>query len=188
MKNNNINTQSINIDNFINRMQREDKRNRKLMRGMFFVYLACTIFYAALFIINPDPEISGVDRISGAFYVLAFLIGTWFFRWQYKTYKNLDYTLPLFNVLKKTEERYRFFNKRWYPVFIVVILISVGITLNAYEHHKYFEAEPLTKILVIQAVYWGIMFISGLIGYFFWRKRSMPIWRGAKNLLEELKS
>lgn len=187
MNNNNIDNKTFdNFNNFIARMQKEDLRNKKLMLGMFFIYLAFAIFYTVIFLINPDPELSCSERVSGIFYVAAFIIGTWFFRWQYKKFRNLDYTLPLKNMLEKTEERYRFFSKKWIPAMLIVVLISVGISVGSIHHYNFIYASIFYKILIIQFVYWAIMVISGFIGYLIWRKRSMPLWRYAKSLLKEL--
>lgn len=191
MKDNNKNitpSQPIDTENLIVRMQKEDKRNKKIMKIMFFVYLACTLFYTFLFVINPYPDMSSKDRIAGLYYVLAFVIGTFYFIWEYRNYKKVDYSLPLLMILEKTEKRFRFFGVKWIPILIVVILISFGVSLSYLHYLEYWQATVCEKTLVIQAVYWAIMFISGFIGYLIWRKRSRPIWKDAKTLLEELKN
>jgi len=174
-------------ENLIARMRKEDNRNKKIMFGMFILYLVFTIFYAILFIFNPDPELSLTDRMAGHSYVLAFIIGTFYFIWEYLIYKKVDYSTPLMTLLKKTVRRYRFFSIKWIPVLIVVLIISYGFTISYVERLASWDASTCNKILTIQAAYWGIMVIAGLIGYLIWRKRSRPIWKDAKTLLEELK-
>jgi len=174
-------------ENLIARMRKEDNRNKKIMFGMFILYLVFTIFYAILFIFNPDPELSLTDRMAGNSYVLAFIIGTFYFIWEYLIYKKVDYSTPLLTLLKKTVRRYRFFSIKWIPVIIVVIIIGYGFTISYVERLAAWDTGTCTKVLTIQAVYWGIMVVAGLIGYLIWRKRSRPILRAAKSLLEELK-
>jgi len=191
MKNNNSNTassQSINVDNLISRLQREDKRNKRIMMVMFFVYLAFSLIYLFMFIINPDPLLSFTYRMAGLSFVIAFLIGTVFFWFRYKNLKKLDYTLPLVQVLEKTVERFRFWGAKWIPVIIVVLLVDIGFTISYYHKFEYWDTAFWIKILSIQAFYWGIMLAGGLIGYIRWLKRSKPIWKDAKTLLEELKN
>ena len=177
-----------NTENLIARMRKEDNRNKKIMFGMFILYLVFTIFYAILFIFNPDPKLSLTDRMAGHSYVLAFIIGTFYFIWEYLIYKKVDYSTPLLALLKKTVRRYRFFSIKWIPVMIVVVIISYGFTISYVERLATWDTGICTKILTIQAVYWGIMVIAGLIGYLIWRKRSRLIWKDAKTLLEELKN
>jgi predicted nucleic acid-binding Zn ribbon protein len=186
--NNNTSSQPVDTENLILRMQKEDKRNKKIMMGMFFLYLIFSIFYTFLFIINPDPELTSNDRITGLSFVVAFIIGTIYFVWEYRNFKKVDYSLPLITILEKTEKRYRFFRTKWIPVIFIVAIVSFGITLSYVDQLVYWDVSLIGKILAIQGVYWAIMFIAGIIGYLIWRKRSRPIWKDAKTLLEELKN
>lgn len=190
MKNTNNYTtpsQPVDTENLILRMQKEDKRNKKIMMGMFFLYLIFSIFYTFLFLINPDPKLTSTDRITGLSFVVAFIIGTIYFVWEYRNFKKVDYSLPIITILEKTEKRYRFFRTKWMPVMIIVSIVSFGITLSYIDQLAYWDVSLFGKILAIQGVYWAIMFIAGIIGYLIWRKRSRPIWKDAKTLLEELR-
>ncbi len=178
---------SIDLDNLINRTQTEDNRNKNLMKGVFILYLICTILYAILLLFNPDPELTLFDRLGGLCYVMAFLIGTIYFRREYLIYKKLDYTLPLLQLLERTEKRYRFFSRKWIPVILVVVMVDLGISLSFTGQNHLWIQSPLHKFLIIQSVYWIIVFTSGLVGYLIWKKRSYPIWTDAKTLLSELK-
>ena len=190
MKNTNNYTtpsQPVDTENLILRMQKEDKRNKKIMMGMFFLYHIFSIFYTFLFLINPDPKLTSTDRITGLSFVVAFIIGTIYFVWEYRNFKKVDYSLPIITILEKTEKRYRFFRTKWMPVMIIVSIVSFGITLSYIDQLAYWDVSLFGKILAIQGVYWAIMFIAGIIGYLIWRKRSRPIWKDAKTLLEELR-
>jgi len=190
MKNTNNYTtpsQPVDTENLILRMQKEDKRNKKIMMGMFFLYHIFSIFYTFLFLINPDPKLTSTDRITGLSFVVAFIIGTIYFIWEYRNFKKVDYSLPIITILEKTEKRYRFFRTKWMPVMIIVSIVSFGITLSYIDQLAYWDVSLFGKILAIQGVYWAIMFIAGIIGYLIWRKRSRPIWKDAKTLLEELR-
>jgi hypothetical protein len=177
----------IDVDNLINRTQKEDNRNKGLMKGVFVLYLVCTIMYAIMLLFNPDPDLTLTDRLGGMFYVAAFLIGTIYFRKEYLVYKKMDYTLPLLQLLELTEKRYRFYSRKWIPVIIVVVLIDFGISLSLTGRNHMWSQDPMTKLLIIQALYWVTILISGFIGYLLWKKRSYPIWKDAKTLLSELK-
>ncbi len=188
--NNNYNTpsQAVDTENLIARMQKEDRRNKRNMYGLFFVYLAFSLIYFFLFVINPDPLLSAMHRFAGILFVIAFMIGTVFLWFRYKKFKNLDYTLPLVQVLEKTVERYCYWGKKWITVSIIIILIDIGFTISYYAKFEYWDVAFWIKILVIQAFYWGLMALAGFVGYLIWRRRSRPIWRDARKLLDELKN
>jgi len=177
----------IDVDNLIVRTQKEDNRNKRLMNAIFILYLVCSILYAALFLLNPDPELTLMDRMAGMCYVLAFVTGSFFFRREYLIYKKMDYSIPLLQLLEKTEKRYRFFTRKFLPVLVIVTLIDMGISIT-FMNGRHLQSFSITeKFFMIQAVYWGLMFTSGFIGYLIWRKRSYPIWKDSKTLLSELK-
>lgn len=180
--------QAIDVDSLVNRMQKEDSRNKRMMRSVFYLYIFCTVFYAGLFVINPDPELTTYDRLGGLFYVLAFLTGTFFFRREYHTLKNTDYTLPLFQLLKTNEVRYRFFSWKWIVVLLILLLIDAGISISFLNPGRLMQFTILEKLVIIQGVYWSIMVAAGIVGYFLWKKRSYPIWKDSKTLLDELKA
>lgn len=175
-------------DDFLARVQKEDSRNKNLIKSVLIMYLICTVFYAALFIINPDPELSIYDRLGGIFYVAAFSLGSLYFLYEYRTMKKIDYSLPIKLLLIKTEKRYRFCSLKWIPIIIVVILIDAGISFSFANPERYDFMRSDLKLFYIQLVYWFIMIVSGFIGYIIWRKRSLPIWKNAKAMLKELDS
>ena len=55
---------TIDVDNLINRTQKEDVRNQKMMKGVFILYVICTVFYAALLLFNPDPDLTLIRSIG----------------------------------------------------------------------------------------------------------------------------
>ena len=177
----------INIENLLSRMQQEDTRNKKLMKGVFILYMVMSIMYALFLVVNPDPDLSLIDRISGLCYVFAFLLGSLYFRREYTMYKNMDYTLPLMQLLEKTEKRYRFFSRKWLPVSGVILLINIGISLSFWHQSTKWIGNTWQDMLITEAIFWTIVLVSGYIGYLRWKARSYPIWKDAKSLLDELK-
>jgi hypothetical protein len=179
---------NINVDNLIGRTQKEDRRNKRLMKGIFILYLVCTIFYAALLVINPDNDLTIIDRMTGLCYVLAFSFGTWFFRKEYLFYKKMDYTLPLLQLLELTEKRYRFYNRKLVPVIVIVILVDIGMSLSFMSPDHFVNQSLLVKFLITQGYYWAMIVVSVFIGFLIWRKRSYRIWKDSRTLLKELRN
>ncbi len=177
----------INIENLMSRMQQEDMRNKKLMKGIFVLYLALSIMYTLFLVINPDAELTLIDRIAGLCYVVAFLLGSLYFRREYAMYKNMNYTLPLMQLLEKTEKRYRFFSRKWLPVSGVIILINIGVSLSFWHQSTKWIGNTWQDMLITEAIFWTIVLVSGYIGYLRWKARSYPIWKDTKSLLDELK-
>ena len=177
---------TIDLDSLISRMQTEDSRNKRMMKSIFYIYLVGTVFYALLFVLNPDPELTFYDRAGGLCYVLAFLTGTFFFRREYKELKNTDYTVPLMQLLTLQEARYRFMGRKWLVILVILVLIAGGLGFSLMNPNRLMQFTPLEKLVIIQGVYWSIIVAAGIVGYILWKKRSYPIWKDVKTLREEL--
>lgn len=174
----------VNMDSLIVGLRKEDSRNLKLMRNFKWIYLVIIIIYALLMVVNPDPDLEMHHRISGVCYVIAFGLFVLIF-WKYhKEYSEIDYTLPVAEMLTKAAKRYKF---RWKSILICmpsVILIDVGVVLS-----DFFTAPEIdwSSIINFQLIYFGLMTISGFAGYLIWRARQKPLYEGAMQLLNELK-
>ena len=179
---------NIDVDNLISRMEKEDGRNKRMMKSIFNLYLVCTVLYTLLFVINPDPALTIYDRLGGLCYVTAFLAGTFFFRREYLALKNTDYSLPLLQLLRQNEVRYRFFSVKWLYMLGIVVLIGIGISFSFSNPGRLMQFSLIEKLVIIQGVYWSILTASGFIGYRLWKKRSYPIWKDSKTLLDDLNS
>lgn len=177
---------AVDVDDLISRLQEEDRRSGKMLKSVYYLYLFCAIFYSALFVLNPDPDLTIYDRLAGLFYVAAFVAGTFIFSHEIKAMKKMDYTVPLIELLRKTEIRYRFFSYKWWYMIAILLLIGAGLTASFMNPFR-FPAYPITvKLIVIQSVYWSILVISGIIGYRVWKKRIYPVWKDVRTLLKEL--
>lgn len=173
----------VNMDSLIVGLRKEDSRNLKLMRNFKWIYLVMIIMYALLMVVNPDPDLEMHHRLSGICYVIAFGLFVLIF-WKYhKEYSEIDYTLPVVEMLNKAAKRYKF---RWKSILICipsVILIDVGVVLS--DFFATLEVD-WSSIINFQLIYFGLMTISGFVGYIIWRTRQKPLYDGAMQLLKEL--
>jgi hypothetical protein len=179
---------TIDADDLISRTQAEDSRNSRMMKSIFYLYLFCTAFYTLLFVVNPDPDLTKLDRLAGLCYVTAFITGTFFFRKEYKALKNVVYAVPLLQLLQQNEVRYRFFSHKWWYVILIVLLIGAGLSISFTNPMRFGMYTTSEKLVVIHGIYWSVLTISGFVGYRIWKKRSWPIWKDSKDLLKELES
>lgn len=176
----------VNMDTLVINLKNEDSRNLRLMKNFKWIYFVMIIVYTLLLVVNPDPELDIYHRISGLCYVVSFVFFWLIFRKYHKEYSEIDYSLPLFDMLTKAAERYKMGYKNFLLVIPPILLIDVGLTISFTDHLG--STEFINKILFIQAIYIPVICISGFIGYMIWKKRQKPLRDGALQLLKELKS
>jgi len=186
----NMETQDLNtnkkfdgIDSLVVNLKKEDLRNLNLMKSFKWIYLVMIIAYALLMVVNPDPDLKLHTRISGICYVVAFGIFMLIFRKYHKEYSEIDYTVPVLEMLSKAAKRYKF---RWKSILIClpsIILIDIGVVLSDFFINPEID---WSSIVIFQLIYFGLMTTSGFVGYIIWRTRQKPLYDGAMQLLKEL--
>lgn len=176
----------LDIDDFITRTKAEDRKNSKNIRSVYFLYLLMSVIYTLLFVANPDPDLTRNDRLAGLCYAAAFVTGTLIFRRESRSLRKLDYTVPLLELVRSIEARYRFFSYKWWYLLFIVAMIGAGLHFSFLNTERLKMLQEKDKLIIVQAVYWGILTVAASIGYFRWKKRSYPVWKDSKALIGEL--
>lgn len=179
----NTNKKFDSIDSLVVNLKKEDLKNLNLMKIFKWIYLVMIIAYTLLMVVNPDSDLKLHNRISGICYVVGFGIFMLIFRKYHKEYSEIDYTVPVVEMLSKATKRYKF---RWKSIVITLpslILIDIGVVLSSY-----FDTPEIDwyRVFYFQLFYFTLMFISGFIGYLIWKKKQKPLYEGAMQLLKEL--
>jgi hypothetical protein len=182
------NQNSIDLDYLIDKMKKRDDQQKKTFRRFYIIMIVFVVFYFLLLVINPDPYLTVYKRISGICYVIAFLIGAYLFRLEHKTMTKINYSEPLLDVMKAAVERFRPFKKGFLRFLLVPLFIDLGLTIGGPAQYLPENWSNIEKLVIIQIVYWSIMFIAGLIGFLLWRNRVKPYRDAVKQMVEELDS
>jgi len=187
MKTNNKdkNKHLLDIDGLIPGLQKEDRRNVRVMRNFQWLMWILIPIYFGLLVVNPDKDLTWSYRAGGACYVLAFLAFALIFRIYIKEYKTVDYGLPTTVMLKKAIERYRLFHPKKLFVLIPVALVDAGLIFFSLNDDK--SGDSLS-ILTFQILYWGIMSLGTGVGIWIWHRRQKPLRDAARELLREIES
>jgi len=172
------------MNSLICRVKVEDAKNLRITKSFQWVYIILIVLYTGLLVF--DPYIKSIDRIIGVFYIASFIAFILIFRKGYKEYKNINYSLPLIEMLRETSKRYRLRVDKLLILLIPILLMDVGVTLRFFN--DLLPLSPLIRILVVQAIYIPVFTISALIGVLIWRKKQKPLRDRALELIRELES
>jgi hypothetical protein len=177
----------VGLDQVMDSLKKLDARNRRLMRGMYILYIVFAVIYTGLLILNPDPELPTNSRIQGVIYVLVFGMSAFYFRYHFLKNKRVDYSAPVLEMLHAARKRHQL----WTPGTVIFIIALVGITdavvtWALIDDHFLSDFALMARILLVQAGYFMIMGISFLIGYASWRRKSRPLVRNLTRIIEEL--
>ncbi|NLJ42999.1 MAG: hypothetical protein GX431_05020 [Bacteroidales bacterium] len=173
-----------NINSLITRLREEDDRLARMMKNMKWLYIGMALFYSALMIVNPDPDLKLHHRISGFCYVSAFIISVVLFKQKVWEFSKVDYSLSSSDMLIRAAHRYKLSFSQYFFVLPVIVLIDAGLTISFF--FRLSSLEPVYRILVVQAFYIPVILISVFIGYLIWRKKHKPLYVNARKLLKEL--
>jgi hypothetical protein len=177
-----------NMDNLIKELRERDARQKKTYRRFSIMMIVLVIFYFALLVVNPDPYLTILKRISGLCYVIAFLIGAYLFRKENKAMAAINYTEPLLKVMKDAVERYRPFKKGFLCFLLIPLFVDFGISLSGPTEYFPDDWSNFKSILIIQVVFWSIMATSAIISYFVWNNRSKSYRNAVQEMIRDLDS
>ncbi|HAM98441.1 MAG TPA: hypothetical protein DCQ26_07495 [Marinilabiliales bacterium] len=173
-----------NPDDLILKLKNEDARNLRISKNFQWIYWILIPIYAGFFILNPDDELNLLSRISGACYVVSFIIFAFIFRKSVKEYKAIDYSLPTLEMMKQAVKRYHLWQPRLLWALLSVLFIDAGLIFSGIEFVD--AASFLNRFLWIQATFLPAIGISFGIGVLIWSKRQKPLRDQALRIIKEL--
>ncbi len=183
---NQINKPELDLSGLIGKLKNEDTRNQRMTNTFQWIMFIMAPLYFIIFIVNSFTSQPWHENVGFLFFSVAFLLFAFIFRKYYLEYSQIDYGLPMVEMLEKAVKRYEFWQRKTGLVIGPVILVDFGVSFSTIGH--FLEVEPLTRILIIQAVYLPTMFTAIMVGYFIWRHRQKPIRDKARELLKEIRA
>jgi len=172
----------IDMDSLINNLKAEDTKNLSMSKMLKSVYIVLIIVYTAMMLIKQDFNLLRI--ISDLSFIVSFIMFAAIFIYYEKEYKQIDYSLPMFQMLKKAADRYKLSIYRILIAFIPVIIMDIGLTLGFYDEP--FGGNSFNRVIIVQAIYLPVMLLSGYIGFKVWKKKQKPLRDEALKLLKEL--
>ena len=136
------------------------------------------------------PRVESLNNINQLIitnlFVLLLVIIALLLRNKYINAYKTDYTLPILNVLKKAEHRYRFWNNEWIfiVVFIMLINMVVSIIFNLIPLSDQWTALRLT--IFAQSIYLPLLGLVFLLEWTSWKKHQKPLWKKTVQMIREL--
>jgi len=167
------------LGRLVSKLKKEDANYSRILKSVQVVYWLLIPVMIVLTIRDFMDTKNTAMLISGVCFVLGLFIIVIGFRKLYKEYKWVDYSLPVVQMLKKAIKRYTPFQKGTSGVYIGVLLIDVGLTLERMDRESIWE----TQVFFLGAV--GIGAVIGLIWWYFQYK---PLQDESKRLLREIES
>lgn len=175
------------LDQVMDSLKKLDLRNKKLMHGMYIVYVVFALIYFGLLILNPDPELTVSKRLQGAMYVLIFGMSAIYFRYHFRKNKAVDYSAPILDMLTAARERHKLWTKGTVSFITAIVgLTDIVVTWAMLDDKFLSDHSMIVRILLIQSGYFLIIGTSFLIGYVTWRRKSMPLVRNLSRIIDEL--
>jgi len=186
MKANQNNNSFSDMDQFIESLRKEDSWNQKFNRIIQIFLLFIAVIYTVIFFIYPLQGIDSIKRIGGFCYVVAVLLLVLIIRYLNNNYSNVDYGLPVAEMLRQTVKRYKLFQKKQLiiiPPLLLVIAAMVLVTIDP-ENGKSVVSQLIWSIEILLPS----MAIGGIIGIFIWDARQKLLYNSAKKMLREIES
>lgn len=176
----------IDMEALLDNLKKEDSRISRILKSAKWMYIILVFSYALMFVINPDKDLTIMNRVAGICYILAFTYLAILFRKYFKDQQKTDYSLSSSEMLANAAEKYKMNYRQLLQIVPALLLIDAGISITAYYANVFVNFEPVYRILLVQAFYIPVLVISFIIGYSSWHKRQKPLRDKALEMLKKL--
>lgn len=177
MENNRQRTENTDFAQLVSKLKTEDTNYAWISRAIQIMYWIFIPVFAFLTFREYSETGNSNELISGAFFILAFLIFALFFGKYYEEYKYVDYSLPTIQMLKKAAYRYQPFQQRQVWILLALILVDLALT---------FDWMDSTPLIEIQITFVGLIAFSLLVGLIIWYFKYKPLRDEALSLINEI--
>lgn len=174
----------IDMKTFINDLKKEDSRSVKKIRTAKWIYISLAVIYGLSVITHFYKETELFNSIASACYFAAFTFMLFAIKYIQKLYFQVDYSEPLYLMLKKTVQRHSITFKRFLFLLPAFILIDIGYSFSYFNEFSGYS--PLQKIFFLQMVFILTISISILFVLKIWRKKRKAIRDHASQMIKEL--
>ncbi len=174
------------MEALLDNLKKEDSRISRILKSAKWMYIILVFSYALMFVINPDKDLTIMNRVAGICYILAFTYLAILFRKYFKDQQKTDYSLSSSEMLANAAEKYKMNYRQLLQIVPALLLIDAGISITAYYANVFVNFEPVYRILLVQAFYIPVLVISFIIGYSSWHKRQKPLRDKALEMLKKL--
>jgi hypothetical protein len=162
-------------------------KEKKKLRKIAIIFSTIGILFLAILIFPPENEYSLLRQVSRSlFFGIYMVIG--FIAWKGK--KDLgktDYSLPVLHLLKKTEERFRFFNPRtWYVIPLLILLDAAGGLTLLSTCYIPCTWDIWLRLGITQLFFLFVLAIGFYFGYQDWKKNRKATWETLKKSIAEM--
>ena len=175
------------MDNLIESFKKADKsQSRKLILVFSLLFVVGLSFLFILSLKTPLDEIGKL--IIANVLVVALVIATMHLRKNYINKYKSDYSLPLLDVLKNAERKYRFWNSEWIFIVILIMVCNLLVSITFNFIHLSDQWTPARLTIFAQSIYLPLLGIAFLSEWITWKKLHKPLWKKSLELIKEIES
>ncbi|WP_439183588.1 hypothetical protein [Carboxylicivirga taeanensis] len=177
MKNSNI--QDPQLTSLIKQLKTKDAHYAGISKGLQILYWVLCPFYLLIIAIHIVEGSSYKEIISTLCFLTAMISFAFLFRKYQKEYSEVDYSQPTLLMLKNAVNRYQLFWLRTLGIIPGILLVDIGLTLNA---------ANCTNALLTQLIFLGAIGIALTTGAIWAYKQYKPLRDQAQALIDEIES
>lgn len=179
MKNNEHQSEDINMHTLISKMQKEDSNYANLCRRLQWLYWVLAPLYLVMMVRHYFDDGTKEDMIGNACFFLAMLSFGLLLRKYQKEYQGVNYALPTLLMLKQAVNRYSPFTKRTLLVIPGVVLAYIGFILSA---------SNFTSPIFVHAFFGGAILVGVTGGLIYWKTKYKSLRDDAKKMLRDIEN
>lgn len=170
-------TENNGLSHLVSKLKTEDSTYANISKVIQIMYWLFIPLFLIMSVLEYNKTGNTVELISGAGFLLGFLIFALLFGKYYNEYKYVDYSLPTVKMLRQAVHRYQPFQGRMVWVLLALVCIDIGLT---------FDKKGDAQIMETQIVFLGAVVFGLIVGLIIWNFKYKPLRDDAIRLLREI--
>ena len=176
-------TEYLDIDRLTDQLKEKDSEQMHLSKRVtiFYGILGPIFFISVIYLLSKRyDDAAKIFAFNQFCYFIIWTIFFVFFRKNYLKLKNLDYSLPILEVLQNAKKRYKFWNKDKWILILGIIIMDIPIT------NRFAEGYNIFNILITQTIFFSVIGFALLIGYFVWQSKFKFLITNIEAIIEDI--
>ena len=173
------------IRTMIRALQHADKHQlRKLSTAYLVLFITAFGFIVACSLAHPRINSIGQLLMLNVI-IVAVIIAALLLRKKYLAAHRLDYGSAVTTMLQKAEQRYRFWNREWILIIVLILVVNMLVSGIFQLVHLPEHWSPLERTFIAQSLFLPLLAAAFLVEWVNWKNHQKPVWKKLQRIIKQ---
>ncbi len=176
------------VDQIVSILKQKDTKRSRMLKLLFTAFVLAVVVYIISIIIMGYPNLSTIQILIANILMILIIIGSLVVYEKVVKASRIDYSLPVLEMLKKAEQKYKFIDNQWIIFVLLILLVNLAISIVFKLFIFPIKWSMIELTLVSMSVFIPLL-VAVIVGVWYsWKKNQLPIKNKIKKMIDEMES